>query len=228
MAITHIPAIAIVLIHPKHPAIFHLLLLSDACLVVDANAESIFEPQVIALGLDHRVAVGHQGRHDVFRIQPGLGRGEGVVGEADPIAAEGLGGETQLAGLQPPAADGALHQFAVVGRGQIVQLARTDRPEIVDRPRRVELGREAIAALRREALLEGHILDPLIDTGDGGIAGPFLAPQRLPAPAVAARRCGRRWLGLGPVRCRRCFHPHGDPLQLAGQVFAGDIFWRWR
>ena len=208
--ITDVVTVAIGLVAGQHPAVIDLLLFFDRGGAADRDRQSFLDAQVVPLGFDHRVAIGLKCGHHVFRVQPGLGWGEGIVGEADPVAAEGGGGERQMAGLQAPAGDRAPQQGLVVLGGEIVELHRSHPAELIDGVGARGIGGEAAATFGDQALLELHIADALIEPGNRVAAGLFLGAGAGPDIAGGAGNGALRW----PRR-----RLSGDPPLTQGHLF---------
>ena len=158
------------------------------------NREAIFQDQLIALGLNHQIAIGFLVGHHAAGIHPRLRRCVGVVGEGGAIGLPALGRHRESVGLQAPAADGAAHKLAAFLAGEWLQLPW---PHIavghlpagdVD----VFVG-VARLTLHLQALLELQVAHPLIHRRRNGLAPQRLLlaqAQRAAGGAGSSRRCG--------------------------------------
>ena len=202
-------AVAVLAVLAQHQSVIHLFFLSDPRLPRYWDRQPFIKDQAVAAGLDHGVAVGLQRGNHIFRVQPGLGWREGVIGKCGPIGPQAAGGEGHPLGLQPPAADAALHQLVIAHGGEGLKLLGSRLAELIHRVRRGELAGEAKTALRLEAALEGHVADPLGDGLDDPLALQLLALCPLPGIAASGGRGLRR-------RHWRCGLAGGGGTGLAG------------
>ena len=120
--VPEIEAVAVFRVHRHHPAVFHLAILLKALIALQRDRQAVFQDQLVALGLNHQVAVGLLIRHHAASIHPRLRRCVGVVGEGNAIGLPALGGHRELIGLHAPAADHAAHKLAVFLIGEWLQL----------------------------------------------------------------------------------------------------------
>ena len=196
-------AVAVLAVLAQHHSVVHIFFLFDPRLPRHWDRQPFIQDQTVAAGLDQGVAVGLQRGNHIFRVQPGLGWREGVVGEGGPVGPQAAGGEGHPLGLEPPAADAALHQLGIAHGGERLQLLGSRLAELIHRVWRGQLAGEAKAAFRLEAALEGHVADALRDGLDDPLALQFLALCPLPGIAASGglgrrhRRCGLAGGGTG-------------------------------
>ena len=127
--VPEVDAAAIHAVIGNHPGVIGGLILLQHDVLPHRDRKTVFKDQATAFGADLGALVAFLNGDHVFQVNPGLGRGEGVVAKGRTVGRPSFRCDPDAGRLKTPAADEPLDQFLIaIG---IPQLAGFHRAEVI-------------------------------------------------------------------------------------------------